>query len=298
MIRPTVFIESKRLNDALGATVILATETFQHTGSFKFRAAYNVVSKVPNKHLITVSSGNFAQALAFACSLFGKRCTVIMPASSAQVKIDAVRSYGAEVRLIDTAKTTRQEALNQLSAEFSDAYVASPYDDDFVIEGNATLGDELSKVSDRFDGVIVPIGGGGLSAGIIIGLQRNRKKISVYGAEPIMANDAARSLKAGKIVSNESEPQTIADGTRTLSIGMRNWAILEHGLKDIIEVSEKQIKEGVRLLFQLANLKAEPTGALSIGALLAAQDAFRNRPICCIVSGGNVDPGVYAKLVT
>ena len=113
-----------------------------------------------------------------------------------------------------------------------------------------------------------------------------------------MANDAARSLREGHIVVNESEPQTIADGTRTLSVGKHNWEILKDGLETIVEVPEDAIRESVRLLFSLANLKAEPTGALGIAALLASPDTFRGRRVCCVVTGGNVDPAVYASLLT
>jgi threonine dehydratase len=112
-----------------------------------------------------------------------------------------------------------------------------------------------------------------------------------------MANDAARSLRAGHIITNEVEPQTIADGTRTLSVGKHNWEILKDGIETIIEVPEDAIREGVRLLFSLANLKAEATGALGVGALLTAPERFRGRRVCCVVTGGNVDPAVYAAII-
>jgi threonine dehydratase len=121
--------------------------------------------------------------------------------------------------------------------------------------------------------------------------------LQVVGAEPLLANDAARSLRAGHIVANDAEPQTIADGARTVSVGQHNWAVLKDGLAGIVEVPEENIKEGVRLLFSLANLKAEPTGALSIGALLTEPDRFRDRAVCCVVSGGNVDPQVYKDML-
>ena len=121
--------------------------------------------------------------------------------------------------------------------------------------------------------------------------------MAVIGAEPLMANDAARSLRAGHIVTNDVEPQTIADGTRTLSVGKRNWEILKDGIETIVEVPEDAIREGVRLLFSLANLKSEPTGALGVAALLTSPERFRDRRVCCVVTGGNVDPGVYASIV-
>ena len=151
-----------------------------------------------------------------------------MPENSARVKVEAVRNYGATVDLIDTKKVSREERVLQLMNEFPGAYKASAYDDPLVIEGNSTLGDELSAKD--FDLVIVPVGGGGLISGISKGLCRNGSQAELIGAEPLLANDAARSLKAGEIVRNESEPQTLADGARTLSLGKHNWEIIKNGV--------------------------------------------------------------------
>jgi threonine dehydratase len=295
VIRPTTFIESAKLRDHLGLDITIATETFQHTGSFKFRAAYNVAVNVPNDEIIGVSSGNFGQALAYACKLTGKKCTVVMPHNSAQVKVDAVRSFGAATDLINVNEISRAERVQQLSAERPDAYIASAYDDQFVIDGNATLGDELAERN--FDAVVLPVGGGGLISGTILSFKRNGKNTAIYGAEPLMANDAARSLRAGHVIANESEPQTIADGTRTLSLGKLNWPIIKDGVTDMIEVPEEKIIEGVRMHFSLANLKVEPTGALSLGAVLERPDLFAQKKICAVVSGGNVDAEVYGKII-
>ena len=294
-IRPTTFIESSKLRDHFGLDITIATETFQHTGSFKFRAAYNVALNVPNDEIIGVSSGNFGQALAYACKLTDKQCTVVMPENSAKVKVDAVRSFGAIADLIDVNKISRAERVKQLSSERPDAYIASAYDDKHVIDGNSTLGDELA-VKD-FDAVIIPVGGGGLISGTIQSFKRNGKKALVYGAEPLMANDAARSLREGYLVANESEPQTIADGTRTLSLGNLNWPIIKEGVEDIIEVSEDRIIECVRLYFSLTNLKVEPTAALSLGAVLEKPELFNDKRICVVVSGGNVDPAMYREML-
>ncbi|MFL6374708.1 MAG: threonine/serine dehydratase [Pyrinomonadaceae bacterium] len=295
-IRPTTFIESVKLRDYLGMDVTIASETFQHTGSFKFRAAYNVAINVPNDELIGVSSGNFGQALAYAAKLTGKKCTVIMPHTSAQVKIDAVRSYGAEADLINVNEVARTERLAQLAEERPNAYLASAFDDKYVIDGNSTLGDELADKG--FDAVIVPIGGGGLSSGIIRSFQRNSVATEVYAAEPLMANDAARSLREGHIIANEQEPQTIADGARTLSVGDLNWEILKDGLAGILEVPEENIAHAVSTYFSLVNLKCEPTGALPLGALMLNKARFADKHICLIVSGGNVDPAVYSRLLS
>lgn len=296
-IRPTTIIEAPRLSKRLGARVVIASETFQWTGSFKFRAAYNVALNVPNEHIIGASSGNFGQALAYACQLVGKRCTVVMPHDSARVKVEAVREYGATVDLINVREISRSERVQQLAAESGEAYIASGYDDPLIIEGNASLGDELLALGRRFDAIIVPVGGGGLIAGIAQRVARAKSATKVFGAEPALGNDAARSLREGRLIANEQEPKTIADGARTISLGQHNWAIIREHVAGIIEVSDEQIKEGVRLLYGLANLKVEPTGALAIGALLTAPDQFRDQEVCCVVSGGNVDPAVYRECI-
>lgn len=294
-IRPTTFIESSKLRDHLRLDLTIVSEAFQHTGSFKFRAAYNVALNVPNDFVLTASSGNFGQAIAYACKLTGKQCTVVMPETSAQVKIDAVRSFGATADLIDVAKVGRSERVAQLTEEMPEAYIASPYDDELVIEGNSTLGDELADKG--FDVVIVPVGGGGLISGTIRSFARNNVNCEIIGAEPLLGNDASRSFKAGELIANGSEPQTIADGARTVSLGELNWPIIKEGASDFIEVSDEKIAEAVRLLFGLANLKSEPTGALSLGAVLENKERFAGKKICVIVSGGNVDPEIYRKLI-
>jgi threonine dehydratase len=297
LARPTTIIDAPRLAKRLGVSLFLATETFQHTGSFKFRAAYNLASKVPHSLIITASSGNFGQALAYACSLLGKSSIVVMPTTSAAVKVDAVREYGGQVEFVDVREKSRSERVRELAREWPEAYVASAYDDPLVIEGNSSLGAELVRLARPLDCVVAPVGGGGLSSGLITGIRRSGKPIRVVGAEPAIANDAARSLRAGTIMRNDAEPQTLADGARTLSLGEHTWPILRGGLAAIVEVPEENIAEALRLLYALANLKAEPTGALSLAAVLTEPKAFCNQAVCCVISGGNVDPGVYSSLL-
>lgn len=297
MIRPTTIVESARLNSFLGVRLILASETFQHTGSFKFRAAYHVASNVPQNLLMGASSGNFGQALAYACALTGKSCIVVMPSTAARTKMDAVREYGGRVELIDTNLTSRREKVAELARNHPDAYIAHSADDPLVIEGNSSLGVELSAIRDSFDFVIVPIGGGGLASGVVVGLRRGGSTVPVIAAEPLLANDAAQSLREGRIVTLDAEPPTIADGARVLSVGKHNWKILQHGLAGVIEVPEDEIVDAVRLLFARANLKVEPTGALGVAAVLTQKDRFQGRTVCCIISGGNVDPSRYAELI-
>ncbi len=296
-IRPTTFIRSEKLSSYLGVDITIASETFQHTGSFKFRAAYNVALNVGQQHLVASSSGNFGQALAYACKLLGKQCHVVMPNTSAKVKVEAVRTYGATAVLIDVARIGRNERVDQLMEEFPDAYRASPYDDPLVIDGNASLGKEIADFGEEFDFVIVPIGGGGLISGISEGLKNRNCDTVLLGSEPLLANDAARSLKAGEIIKNESEPQTIADGARTLSLGIHNWKIIKHRISEIIEVTDEDIKEALRMFFSLVNLKVEPTAAVSLGAILLDKERFKGRKVCCVVSGGNVDKSIYQEIL-
>ena len=296
-IRPTTFLPCPALSTQFHCDVTIASETFQYTGSFKFRAAYNLLSSIPQERVVAASSGNFGQAIAYASTLLGKTCTVVMPSTSAQVKVAAVQSYGGHVDLIDVRSIGRAERVAQLLQEQPDAFQAQAYDDYRVVAGNSTLGKEIFNAAD-FDVVIVPVGGGGLSSGIVIAREYLNKTTEVIGAEPLPGNDAARSLHSGQLVRNEHEPATIADGARTISLGNLNWEILQHGIADIVEVPDELTLKATQHCFRYVNLKVEPTGALAIGALFANSTRFANKRVCCIVSGGNVDPGVYANIIT
>lgn len=300
-VKPTTFQSTFLMRQALEADAILASETLQVTGSFKFRAAYNLLSSVEKKEVITASSGNFGQAVAYACMLLGKRCTVVMPVTSSRTKHAAIRAYGGEIELLDVAITSRMERMAQMLEERPDAFMAPPYDHYRVVAGNSTLGKEiiegLHTPDSPLDYIICPVGGGGLISGIIVARDILAPEVEVIGAEPLLGNDAAQSLRTGTLQTLSNEPQTLADGTRTLSIGNLNWEIIRAGLKRIIEVPEEKIAEGVRLLYSAANLKSEPTGALSTGAVLAQPELFRGKKLCLVVSGGNVDAEVYLKVL-
>jgi len=293
-VRPTLLLRSETLSAQLGCGVTIASETFQYTGSFKFRAAYNLLSSVPESRIVAASSGNYGQAVAYACKLLGKKCTVVMPATSAQVKVEAVQSHGGIVDLIDVQKISRNERVQQLLNEQPGAFNAQAFDDYRVVAGNSTLGMEILNTG-AFDVVLVPVGGGGLSSGQVVARDHARAPTEIVGAEPQPGNDAARSLRSGTLIYNEQEPATVADGARTLGLGRLNWEILRGGLADIIEVPDDTTLEALRQYFRYVNLKVEPTGALSLGALMSAPERFQGKRVCCIVSGGNVDPAVYAK---
>ena len=293
-LRPTLLLSSAALSAQLNCNLAIASETFQHTGSFKFRAAYNLLSSIPQQRIVTASSGNFGQAIAYACKLLGKTCTVVMPATSAQVKIAAVQSYGGIVDLIDVQKISRSERVQQLLAEQPGAFYAHAYDDYRIVAGNSTLSKEILSAA-NFDVIVVPVGGGGLCSGQIIARDHLHAHTEIIGAEPLPGNDAARSLRSGQLISNEQEPDTVADGARTLSLGELNWEIIQQGIADIIEVPDTLTLEALRRYFLYANLKVEPTGALALGALLTRPERFHGKRVCCVVSGGNVDATVYAQ---
>ena len=220
--RPTTWIRPEKLRAELGLRVTLVSETFQRTGSFKFRAAYHRARTSPAPHLLAASSGNFGQALALACRLLGKRATIVMPTISAPVKVEAVRNHGARVVLTDVERESREEGVARILREAPEAEVASAYDDPAVIAGNATLGVEIGARLARFAparrrraAVVVPIGGGGISSGIVLGLRAaGVPEVPVVGAEPLLANDAAESLRAGRLVSRAGEALSLADGAR------------------------------------------------------------------------------------
>lgn len=295
-VRPTLLLPASLLSASLGCDLTIASETFQHTGSFKFRAAYNLLASIPQRDVIAASSGNFGHAVAYACQLLGKTCTIVMPATSARVKIEAVRSYGGLVDLIDVHTISRAARVAQLLQERPDAFQAPAYDDYRVVAGNSTLGKEIFASGD-FDVVIAPVGGGGLSSGMVIARDHLQRPTTIIGAEPLSGNDAARSLHSGHLVRNEQEPETVADGARTVSLGELNWEILRQGLDDIIEVPDATILDAVRYAFRFLNLKAEPTGTLTLGALLSQPERWRGKRVCCIISGGNVDPAIYADIL-
>lgn len=295
-IRPTLLLPSQALSEQLNCDLTIASETFQYTGSFKFRAAYNLLSSISQKRVVAASSGNFGQAVAYACKLLGKTCTIVMPDTSAQVKIANVQSQGGVVDLIDVGKISRFDRIQQLIAEQPGAFYAQAYDDYRVVVGNSTLSKEILSASD-FDVIISPLGGGGLCSGQIIARDHVHARTEIIGAEPIPGNDAAQSLRSDRLIRNEHEPNTIADGARTLSLGELNWEIIQRGITDIIEVPDLVTCKALRYYFLYANLKVEPTGALSLGALIAEPERFHGKKVCCIVSGGNVDPFVYAQLL-
>jgi threonine dehydratase len=293
--RPVVLIDAPSFGGSIGASLVLASETFQHTGSFKYRAAYRVVTTRPECEFIAASSGNFGAALAAACAWHGRTCTVVVPTGAADVKVAAIERWGARIVRVDCFRSSRAECISRVKEELRDAYIADAGEDQAVLEGNATLGAELSEHA--FDDIVVPIGCGGLAAGIALALARCQSKARLIGVEPALANRMQRSLDAGSVVDLGEESRTIADGARVRAMGRAPFAILRTGLHAVLAVNERQIADAVRHLYQHAHLKAEPTGALALAGVLTTPEAFASRNVCCVVSGANIGAGLYSSLI-
>lgn len=295
--RPVTFVHAPLLNAETGLDLVLASETLQFTGSFKFRAGFSNASRAAGDHLIAASSGNFGQALAYACQLLGKRCTIVMHQDSQPIKVAAVRSYGAEVDLVDPKVISRASRLAELLDRHPDATAAYPSDGEPTLAANESLGLEVLGHEPRFDAIVAPIGGGG----IVIGLERAARRLGVrphiWAAEPLSANDVAESFRTGRLVTFATPPPSMADGARVLGLSEANWSVVRTCCRGVIEVEESRIAEATRRLFELANLKAEPTGALALAAVLSRPEAFRGQRVCCLVTGANVDPAIYANLL-
>src|SRR5262249_39778095 len=190
-VRPTFLLACPELSARFGCDITIASETFQYTGSFKFRAAYNLLSRTAATDIVTASSGNFGQAVAYACHLLGKTCTVVMPDTSAGVKIEAVRAYGGGGGLVNVRQGSRGARVARYLADHPQAFWAQAYDDYHVVAGNSTLGKEIFQAG-KFDVVVVPVGGGGLSSGMVIARDYLEATTEIMGAEPQTGNDAAR----------------------------------------------------------------------------------------------------------
>jgi threonine dehydratase len=285
----------------------LKAESLQPIGAFKLRGAYNAVATLAAderaRGVITYSSGNHAQGVARAARLLGVGAVVVMPSDAPAIKRDRVEADGAQIVVVGTASDERQQVAEAIAAERGLAIIP-PFDDDRIIAGQGTVGLEIAEDLDDVSTVLVPIGGGGLASGVATAITAMRPTARVIGVEPELAADARESLAAGEIVRwpAEAVSRTIADGTRTQSLGERTFAHMRAHLRAIVTVTEDEIAAAVRLASERARLVVEPSGALSIAALafhagelgLDADDGF----VVAVVSGGNVDPDRYLELLS
>lgn len=280
----------------------LKAESLQPIGAFKLRGAYVAAASLTpgerSRGLITYSSGNHAQGVARAARLFGVPAVIVMPSDSPALKRARVEADGAEVVIVGTASEERRRVAEEI-AEARGLAIIPPYDDPRIVAGQGTAGLEIAEDMPDVAAVLVPIGGGGLASGVAAAIKALLPRTLVIGVEPELAADARESLAAGRIVEWPAErvSRTIADGTRTQSIGHLNFAHLSVQLDAVVTVSEAEIAGAVRLAAEEARLVVEPSGALAVAAMRfrAAEAGLPgvDGPIVGVVSGGNVDPDRY-----
>ncbi len=287
----TPVLTSRTVNQRTGAQVFFKCENFQRTGSFKFRGAYNALAQLSDEQkqrgVLAYSSGNHAQALALAGQLLGVRATIVMPKDAPAVKQAATRDYGAEVILYDRAQTSR-EALGAAIAQERGLTLIPPYDHPHVVAGQGTTAWELIDEVGALDLLLVCCGGGGLLSGCAITAKSRAPSCRVMGAEPECADDARRSLHTGQLQTVHN-PDTLADGARTPSLGQVTFPLVLHYVDDILTVSEAGIVRTLAFLWQRLKIVVEPTGSLAAAALLEEEITAPGARIGVIISGGNVD---------
>jgi threonine dehydratase len=290
---------SRALDERAGAEVLLKCENFQRVGAFKFRGAYNAISKLgPAERaagIVAFSSGNHAQGVALAARLHGLRATIVMPTTAPAAKRDATAGYGAEIVPYDPRSADREEVARGIARERPGAAVIPPYDHPDVIAGQGTAALELIEESGGLDALLAPCGGGGLLSGSAIATKHLLPRCRVIGVEPELADDATRSFRS-KTLQTVHNPPTIADGTRTPSLGKLTFPLVLSLVDDMVTVSEEAIIAAVRFLFERTKMVVEPSGALGVAALLTGAVRPSGR-VGVILSGGNVDGSTFAAIV-
>ena len=293
-VHRTPVFTCQTLDQMSGATLYFKCENLQKIGAFKIRGASNAVLQLSDEQarqgVATHSSGNHAAALALAARNRGIPAYVVMPENAPAVKRAAVAGYGAEIISCPATLEARETTL-QAVIERTGAYVVHPYNDHAVISGQGTavlelLDDPVLK-EQALDSVLAPVGGGGLLSGTALAAKALQPTLQVFGAEPLQADDAYRSLQAGRIIPPDN-PNTIADGLRT-ALGDLTFPIIQDQVSAIITVTEVQIVQAMRLLWERMKLLVEPSGAVPLAAVLAAPERFQGQRIGLILSGGNVD---------
>ncbi len=289
-INLTPVMQSTTLNKFVGGNCYLKMESFQKTGSFKFRGAFNAVSALSSeqkeKGVITHSSGNYAQALSLASTKAGVYAVIVMPENAPKAKIAATKEYGADVVFCGSKPGDREEVAQELIDQHGYTLI-HPSDNLNVIHGQGTSAYELIKEIGDFDYIFAPCGGGGILSGTSLATKWLSKDTKVIGVEPKNADDAYRSYKEGKIYPSIN-PNTIADGLRT-QLGPNTFRIIRENVDDIITVTEEAIVDAMEFLWTRMKLVVEPSGAVSLAGVLSNQLDLKSKNIGVIISGGNID---------
>lgn len=289
-ISPTPLIGSRSLSERAGTEVRLKCENLQRAGSFKIRGALNALLQLTSEEaargVVAFSSGNHAQGVALAAKMLGIKATIVMPEGSVRSKVEATLAYGATVVERGVTTASRDDVARDIASR-TGATILPPFDHDHVIAGAGTVGLEIVREWPEVETIVVPLGGGGLLAGVALAATSLNPSIRVIGVEPAAGNDGQLSFRSGSIV-RISPPDTIADGARTLAIGERNFAIIRERVEDVVTVEDHELLSELRFIMYRTKLVIEPTGALAAAAILLG----RLRPgarAAAVVSGGNLD---------
>ncbi len=300
LIKETRLESSRYLSQLSGNRVYIKPENRQRTGSFKIRGACNHIFQLDKekgkKGIIAASSGNHGQAVAYAASLLGYPVTIVVPENASPVKVAAAQAYGAEIIRCGTLSTQRRAKAYQLAAERGCAFVHG-FDDPHVIAGQGTIGLEILAELPGVDAILVPVGGGGLISGIATAVKESRPGVKVFGVEPSLSNSMYLSLKAGEIAELSSPPKTMADGLRSNKPGQLTFQIVKKYVDDILLVTEEEIRSALITLLERGKMLAEPSGAVTVAAVLAGKVPLKDKTVVAVVSGGNVDLNFVANLI-
>ena len=291
-VHRTPVLTSSYLNELAGAELFFKCENFQKAGAFKVRGASNAVFGLPDDMLAhgvaTHSSGNHALSLSYAAGRRGIPCTVVMPRTAPQAKKDAVLGYGGRIVECEPSTSSREATFAEVVKETGAEFV-HPYNDPRVIAGQGTCSRELIEQVDGLDAVVAPIGGGGMISGTCLTLSNLSPDTKIYAAEPEMADDAARSFKAGHIIADDA-PETVADGLK-VPLKEMTWHFVSNHVTDILTASEQEIVDAMKLIWKRMKIVIEPSSAVPLATILKNQDLFAGKRVGVIITGGNVDLG-------
>lgn len=300
----TPLIENPALNDRLGARVLIKPESLQRVGAFKFRGAYNRLVQLSaderRRGVVAFSSGNHAQGVALAAQLLGLPAVIVMPSDAPAVKVEATRGYGAEVRLYDRLTESREAIAAAIAAERG-AVVVPAFDDPHIIAGQGTVGLELVQQAEargaRIDLALAPVSGGGLLAGVSLALRAREPEAEIWGVEPAGFEDLRLSLEAGQRVTIKPSGRSLCDALESPFPGELTFPILAHNLAGAVAVTDAEVAEAMRYAFSTLKLVVEPGGAAGLAALLAGKVPAAGRTVGLVLSGGNVDPALFARVI-
>jgi threonine dehydratase len=297
-------VHFQRTNPEDRRKLYLKPENLQPMGAFKLRGAYNKLASLSpqdrRRGVITYSSGNHAQGVAYSARALGVKAVIVMPSNAPTVKREATAAMGAEIVLVGPSSEERQLKAEELAVEHG-YVIVPPYNDEQIIAGQGTVGLEILEDLPNVETILVPVGGGGLSSGVATAVKLSRPDVKVIGVEPELAADAQASLRAGRIVNLAADQvsRTAADGLRTQSIGPINFEHILKYVDDIITVSEEQITQTMTLLAENPRTVAEPSGAVSVAGFLFHRDELPKTNInVAVISGGNIDPKLLAEITS